>query len=122
MNFMPMADATTQKFDGNGLVDLLIVLLVTALFVYVAARIVAGHGSFLAAIGTVLLGGFLFALVLSLTGGGVLGLILAILAWGLVAAVFFRTRWLQGAVIGIVAALLALLVKWVIATYIRHAP
>ncbi len=121
MDLAPLADWTKPGFsDGNYWVDFLIVLLVTALFVYIAARIVAGRASYLSAIGTVLVGNFLAGLVLVLVGG-ILGLVLAILVWGLIAAAFFRTRWLQGAVIGVVAALLWILVRWLLAEFAHKA-
>ncbi len=121
MQFLPTADWMTQDAGASSFwVDVLIVVLVTALFVYIAARIVAGHASYIAAILTVIVGNFLAFLVWGAVSG-TLGLILAILVWGLVAAVFFRTRWLQGAVIGIVAALLWILVRWILATYLHKA-
>ncbi|MES2155824.1 MAG: hypothetical protein V4510_11880 [bacterium] len=122
MDITPFADWMKQDAGTSGFwVDVLVTVLITALFVYVAARIVAGHGGFLASIATVLIGNFLAFLIWGAVGG-TLGLVLAILAWGLVAAIFFRTRWLQGAVIGVVAALLWLLVRWLLAEYAHKAP
>ena len=87
--------------------------LVTSLFVWLAARIVIDRSSIIAALLTALVANLLAALVDALVDG-VLGVILAAVVWALVAALFFRTSWLKGAVIGLVAWVLWLLTKWVL--------
>lgn len=91
-------------------VNFLILLVIEALFIWAAAKIVDAPGGFLAAILTALIGNFLAFLVWGAVGG-ILGLILAVLTWGLIAALFFRTAWLKGAVIGVVAWLIWFLVN-----------
>lgn len=91
----------------------LVSLLVNALFVYFAGRIVLDRGALFASIFTALVGSFLAALVFGAVGGTP-GLILAGAVWALVAAFFFRTEWLKGAVVGLVAGVLWILVSLVI--------
>lgn len=94
----------------SALVSGIITLIIASLFVYFAARFVIDRSSFLASILTVLLGTFLASLVAGLVSG-ILGLVLGVAAWALVAAVFFRTAWVKGAIIGVVAWLLWFLVS-----------
>jgi hypothetical protein len=53
--------------------------------------------------------------------GGIWGLLLAVATWALIAALFFRTRWTKGLIIGVVAWLLwflvSLLVSWLFARF-----
>ena len=87
----------------------LVTWVVTALFIYFAARIVADRSSFIAALLVALVGSLLAILVGGLVGG-TLGLVLAIATWALVCAIFYRTSWLKGAVVGLVAWVLFYLV------------
>lgn len=98
---------------GDDFVSVLIAVLLTTLFVWLAARIVVDRSSLVAALLTALVGNFLAFLVWGAVGG-IPGLVLAVLAWGLVAALFFRTAWLKGAVIGVVAWLLWFLTNLVL--------
>lgn len=91
----------------------LLSLILNTLFVYFAARIVLDRSSLVASLLTALLGTFLAGLV-SAALPGVWGIVLAVAVWALVAAFFFRTAWLKGAVIGVVAWLLWALVAWVV--------
>lgn len=86
---------------------------VTALFIHFAAKIVTDRSSFLAALLVALVGSLLAILVGGLVGG-TLGLVLAIATWALVCAIFYRTSWLKGAVVGLVAWVLYLLVTWLV--------
>ena len=95
------------------LVASLVSLIVATIFVYVAARIVVDTSSILASIGTAFFGTLLAGLALTYIPG-VLGLVAAAAAWALVAAAFFRTKWLKGAVIGLVAWVLWALALWAI--------
>lgn len=95
---------------SDGWINFLILLLIEALFIWFAARVVDAPGGYVAAILTALVGNFLAFIVWGAVGGTV-GLVLAVLTWGLVAAVFFRTKWLKGAVIGVVAWLIWFLVN-----------
>lgn len=95
---------------GRDWVGLLVSLLLTTLFIVLAARIVIDRASFIGALLTALVGNFLAVLVWQAVGG-LLGLILALLVWGLVAALFLRTAWLKGVVIGIVAWIIFVLVN-----------
>lgn len=90
---------------SDGWVNFVVLLLVEALFIWLAAKIVLEHGGFLASLLTALVGNFLAFLVWGAVGG-TLGLVLAVLTWGLIAALFFRTQWLRGAVVGVVAWLI----------------
>jgi hypothetical protein len=94
----------------DGWVNILILVIIEALFVWLAARIILDRGGFIASIVTAVLGN-LFAFLIWGLVSGILGLILAVLAWGLVAAIVFRTAWLKGAVIGVVAWLIWFLVN-----------
>jgi hypothetical protein len=91
-------------------VPTLIAFLLTALFVYIAARVVLDRSSIFAALLTALIGNVLGGLIY-LWLGGWLGLILAVLVWSLVAALFFRTGWIKGALIGLVAWVLWLIIQ-----------
>ncbi|HET6398925.1 MAG TPA: hypothetical protein VFH47_05170 [Candidatus Thermoplasmatota archaeon] len=88
--------------------------LVTALFIYIAARIVIDRSGVIAALLTALVANLLAALVLQVVDNGTLAIILAVVVWALVAALFYRTSWLKGAVIGLVAWVLWLITIWVI--------
>ena len=104
------------QFDfelGRDLVGFLVALLITALFIWLAARIVIDRGGLLASILTALVATFLAQLMLVLIPGRIIGLIVAVAVWALVAALFFRTQWLKGAVIGLVAWVLWAVVQWV---------
>jgi hypothetical protein len=103
-----MADLPYVGWDGLG------AFLVTALFVYIAARIVIDRSGVIAALLTALLANLLAGLVLAWVGFGTLGIILALAVWALVAALFYRTSWLKGAVIGLVAWVLWLLTLWLL--------
>lgn len=105
-----MADALTQK----EIVSTAISVLVTSLFIFFAARFVLDRSSFVAAILTAVLGSVAAAAVFLLVEGGVLGFALAIAVWALLAALFFRTDWIKGAIIGLVAWVLWLVVTLVI--------
>ncbi len=83
-------------------VRLLVTWIVTALFIHFAAKIILDRGGFIAALLVALVGTLLAGLV-SLLVDGTLGLVLAIATWALVCALFYRTGWLKGAVIGLVA-------------------
>lgn len=96
------------------LAGFLITWLVTALFIHFAAKIVLDRSSFLAALLTALVGSLLAFLIAGLVGGG-LGIILAVVTWALVCALFYRTGWIKAAVVGLVAWVLFVLVKWVVA-------
>jgi hypothetical protein len=89
--------------------------LFTCIFIHFAAKFVLDRSSFLAALLTAVVATFLATL-----GGGLLStviatgwilLVIGIAIWALVAAIFFRARWIQGAIIGLVAWLLWFLVN-----------
>jgi hypothetical protein len=108
-----MATPFELRVQGE-VVAALVTLVVATLFVYFAARLVIDRSSLLASVATVvlgtLLGGFVAAFV-----SGILGVVLAAAAWALVAAVFFRTAWVKGAIIGLVAWVLWAIVRYVVA-------
>jgi hypothetical protein len=107
--------------DWEPIITIVITILIEALFINWAARIVADRGGFgrsilVAIIGSIGAGlGWYFGGLYAVW----LAWVLLILIWSAVAAAFFRTRLLKGAVIGLVAAVLfilvSLLVEWVIA-------
>lgn len=94
----------------GSLIAAIITILIASLFIYFAARMVLDRASLLAAIGTAVIGTFLATLAWGLLDG-VWGMVLAIATWALVAALFFRTDWVKGAIIGVVAWLLWFLVS-----------
>lgn len=94
---------------SQDIVRFLITWIVTALFIHFAAKIVTDRSSFIAALLVALLGTFLAILVGGLVGG-TLGLILALATWGLICAIVYRTSWLKGLVVGLVAWVLFILV------------
>jgi len=98
---------------SNSLVAGLVALLITAVFVHVAAKLVAGHSNYLQAVLAAFLGSLLAGLVL-IGVGGLLGIILALAAWSLVVALIYRENWLVGAGIGLVAWLLWLGIQYLI--------
>lgn len=107
----------SSHWQGD-LVSGLITLAIATLVIHVAARMVIDRGGFLPALLTALLGSILAVLV-SQAVGGTLGLVLAIATWAFIAAVFFRTQWVKGAIIGVVAwiiwFLVSIVVRWVMA-------
>ena len=92
----------------------LITWLVTALFIHFAAKIVLDRSSFLSALLTALVGSLLAFLVAGLVSG-VLGIVLAIVTWAAVCALFYRTALVKAAVVGLVAWVLFVLVRWLVA-------
>lgn len=106
------------EFTVAQIISTLITILVVALFINWAAGIVTDRRSFGAALIVAVLGSVAAWLVYALLGAGVLGLILAIVVWSLIAAAAFRTRLVKGALIGVVAwilwVLVTLLVEWIV--------
>lgn len=96
--------ATTQ-LQVQGLVT----ILVATLFIWFAARLVLNRSSVLAALASAVISTLLAALVVAYVGG-TLGTILAVIVWALLTALFFRTDWAKGAIIGLVAWVLSFLV------------
>lgn len=92
----------------------LITWVVTALFIHFAAKIVLDKSSFLSALLTALVGSLLAFLVAGLVTG-TLGVVLAVVTWAVVCALFYRTGWLKAAVVGLVAWVLFVLVRWLVA-------
>ena len=93
----------------------LVSILVTALFIWLAARFVLDRSSLVAALASAVVSTLLAGLVAFLVGGGTLGLILGILVWALCTSAFFRTDWVKGAIIGLVAWVLYFLTGLLIA-------
>lgn len=86
----------------------LISLFVTALFIHFGANaVVKGKQRYTQALLVAFLGSLLAGLVLLGAGGlGWVSFFLALAAWSLVAAVVYRTSWLGGALVGLVAWIL----------------
>jgi hypothetical protein len=97
--------ATTQLQVGG-----LVTILVATLFIWLAARLVIDRSSILAALASAVISTLLAGLIAALVGGGTLGIVLAILVWAAFTALFFRTDWTKGAIIGLVAWVLSFLV------------
>ncbi len=101
----------------GGLVGSLVAWIVASLFVYFAARMVIDRSSLVAALLSTFLGSLLAGVVQ--VGGLRLGLPvwaavgLAFASVALVIAVFFRTNWSKGAIIGVMAAIL-----WVVTSFL----
>lgn len=115
----PLPLRMQHDFGLDNIVGALITLLVVTLFIYFAAKFVLARSSFFAALGTALLGTFLASIVVGLLVSVLdapawVFFVIGIAIWSLVAAFFFRARWVQGAIIGLVAWLLWALVHWVI--------
>jgi len=100
------------EWDQHLLISFIISLLIVGLFVYLAAKLTGESEGYGTALATAFVGNLLAYLVLILISGW-LGIVLAIVVWGAVAAGFYRTRWLKGLFIGIVAWLLMALVIWI---------
>lgn len=100
------------------LVGSIISLLVTALFIHFGASIVVkGDQKYTQALLVAFGGNLLAAIVLIGAGGfGGLAVFLALAAWALVAALVYRTSWLGGAVIGLVAWLIWAFIQWLVRT------
>lgn len=103
---------------GSGIVSAIVTILVATLFIYFAARFVLDRSSFVAALLTAVVATFLATLVAALLQSVVAAdwvpIVVGIAVWALVAAIFFRAKWIQGAIIGLVAWLLWALVVWLI--------
>jgi hypothetical protein len=80
----------------------LVAILLTSLFIWLAARFVLDRSSILAAIASAVISTLLAGVVVALVGG-TLGIILGVLVWALCTSAFFRTDWIKGAIIGLVA-------------------
>lgn len=106
------------QYQGNAWVGLLVSILIVALFVHMAARIVLDRGGFLQALATTVVGFLLAGLVTTLVGG-VLGTVLGIVVFGLVTSAFYRTTWLKALVIGLVAWALGLVVMFLLGLLLR---
>lgn len=100
-----MPEPLTQK----DVVSTLVAVLVETVFIYIAARFVLDRSSILSALLTAALGSLAAGAVLFFVGG-TLGFVLAIAAWALVAALMFGTGWIKGAIVGLVAWVLWVLV------------
>lgn len=100
------------------LVSALITWLVASIFVYFAARFVTDRSSFIAALLSVLIGSVLAALVAigisALEWPAMVGTILGLAAYALVIAIFYRTDWIKGAIIGLVAGVLYVVVTYLV--------
>ena len=104
--------SVSQQFTSG-----IITLLIVSLFIFFAAKFVLGRTSIIAAIATAFLGTLAAGLVLALVDTIWLARVLAIATWALIAAVFFRAKWVQGAIIGLVAWVLWLIVNYVVARW-----
>ncbi|MEK6976645.1 MAG: hypothetical protein AABY18_09925 [Candidatus Thermoplasmatota archaeon] len=102
------------EFQVQGeVIRFLVAWVVAALFIHFAAKIVLDRSSFLTALVVALVGVVLAVLVDRLIDGW-LGDVLAIVTWMLVCALFYRTSWLKGGVVGLVAWVLFYLVTLLI--------
>ncbi|HEX2065973.1 MAG TPA: hypothetical protein VHI93_04090 [Candidatus Thermoplasmatota archaeon] len=95
----------TTQLQLHGLLS----ILVATLFIWFAARLVLNRSSVLAALASAVISTLLAALIVAYVDG-VLGIVLAIVVWALFTALFFRTDWAKGAIIGLVAWVLSFLV------------
>lgn len=91
----------------------LLAILVTTLFIWLAARFVLDRTSIFAALASAVISTLLAGIVVALVGGTV-GIVLGILVWALCTSAFFRTDWAKGAIIGLVAWVLYFLVGWLV--------
>lgn len=100
--------------NGQVLVGAIISLLLTGLIIHFGASfVVPGKQRYTQGILTAFLGSLLAFLVLVGAGGfGGLAIILALAAWALVAALVYRTSWLRGALIGVAAWVIWLIVQF----------
>lgn len=108
-----MSDHAIEFAISDTLIASLVALLITAVFVHVAAKLVVGESRYLQAVLAAFLGSLLAGLVL-LGVQGIVGAFLAVAAWALVVALVYRTRWLAGAGIGLIAWLLWLGIVYLI--------
>lgn len=111
-----------HEFGASNWITAIITILVTTLFIYFAAKFVLDRSSFLAALGTALVATFLAEIIMGLVASAFdiaawAVILIGIAVWALVAAFFFRARWIQGAIIGLVAWLLWAIVHWVIGRF-----
>lgn len=105
-------DAVTAYFPNP--LGSLVSILVATLFIYFAAKFVLDRTSIFSALLSAVVSTLLAALVLVLVTG-TLGIVLSILVWALCTAAFFRTSWLKGAIIGLVAWALSFVVMLLLA-------
>lgn len=100
---------------GEGIVAAIVTIVIASLIIRAAARLVIDRGGFISALLTAIVGTLVATFVWALVPG-LLGLLLGIAVWALVAALFFRTDWVKGALIGVVAwviwFLVSLLITW----------
>lgn len=95
-----------MEFDtSSAIVSSLITILLVSLAIHFGAKSVTRDAGFLRAVIVAVVGSILAGLVWGAVGGN-LGLILAVAVWALIAAFMYRTSWIGGLVIGVVAWLL----------------
>jgi hypothetical protein len=120
MNLMQgFRDQIAADWNADGLVKFLVTLVVVSLYIYFAAKLTGEKEGFGTAIATAFVGSLLAFLTLALIGG-LGGTILAIVVWAAVAAGFYRTRWLKGLLIGLVAWVLNIAVVWLVGLIQRN--
>lgn len=97
------------------LIGILVAWLVTSAFIHFGAGFVTKRRRFGQAMATAFIGSLLAGLVLIGAGGlGMVGVLLALAAWALVAGAIYRTTWIGGVAIGIMAWLLWWLVNFLL--------
>lgn len=99
---------------GSGIVSAILSILIVSLFIHFGAKPFTHDAGFLRAVFVAIVGSLLATVVWGALGG-TLGLIVAVAVWALVAAVTYRTSWLAGLMIGVVAWILWAIVSWLIA-------
>jgi hypothetical protein len=101
--------ADPQTITQQEVIATLVSILFESLLIYLAARFVLDRSSFFAAIFTAILGSLAAGAVLVYVSG-IWAIVLAVAVWSLVAALLFRAKWVQGAIIGLVAWVLWFLI------------
>lgn len=109
--FIALRSGPSRMSTVGGLVAFVVSLLVGALGIYVGARIVVGRTRYGRAVVTALFGALVWGFAAAfLTGVPLVGSILPLLAWVAVIKWRYPVGWLEAAVVGIVAWLVAAVV------------
>lgn len=99
-------------------VSAVITILIATFMINWAAKMVIDRSSLIAAFLTAILGSIGASLVWAGVGG-TLGLVLGAFVWALVAAIFYRTAILKGAIIGLVAGVAWFLINLAVEAIMR---
>lgn len=111
----------TLTLAGREIVPALVTIFLESIFLHLSARLLALEPNFLQALLTAVLGGVLAGVVFIFISG-FWGAALAVVVWLAVCASIYRIGLFRALLLGILAALLYLVARWVVLWIQRGAP